>query len=129
MRPPPVAPLEVHLPATAGSVTTARHAVARFSAGRALDDGGIALAVSEAVANAVVHAYPDPAHGEVHLHVSLDGATLVVVVSDDGQGMNHASDGGGMGAGLDMIARTCNSLRIDGDGGGTTLTMRFIRSG
>ena len=127
--PPPVAPLEVHLPATAGSVTAARHAASRFAAGRVHDDGGLALAVSEAVANAVVHAYPDPAGEVVHLRISLEAAAVVVVVSDDGQGMAAESDGGGMGAGLRIIARSCSSLRIDGDGEGTTLTMRFIRSG
>ena len=55
----PLDSLDLELPATAASVPTARHAVAEFSAGQTLDHAAIAIAVSEAVTNAVMHAYRD----------------------------------------------------------------------
>ena len=126
---PHAGPLELHLPAVARSVAAARHAVARFSAGHALDHDGIAIAVSEAVANAVRHAYPGPLGGRVRLHARLETMALIVTVSDDGQGMAVPSETAGLGLGLVLIARLCESLLIDGGGGGTTLTMRFKRGG
>ena len=109
------------------SVTTARHAVARFSAHLAVDHDGIAIAVSEAVANAVVHAYPDRPDGHVRVHASREPGALLIIVSDDGQGIAARSDRGGLGVGLSLIARLCSSLQIDGDGGGTRVTTRFAR--
>ena len=115
------------LAAVAQSVSTARHAVARFSAGLAVDHDAIAIAVSEAVANAVVHAYPDRPDGHVRVHATQEPGALLIIVSDDGQGMAARSDHRGLGVGLSLIARLCSSLQIDGDGVGTRLTMRFAR--
>ena len=109
------------------SVRTARHAVAEFSAGLMVDHDAIAIAVSEAVANAVVHAYPDRSDGHVRVHASQELGALLIIISDDGQGMAAQSDRGGLGVGLSLIARLCSSLQIDGDGVGTRLTMRFAR--
>jgi anti-sigma regulatory factor (Ser/Thr protein kinase) len=50
-----------NMPDASESVSTARHAVALFCAGQALDHEAVAMAVSEAVANTVVHA---DRHGE-----------------------------------------------------------------
>ena len=47
------------LPATLDSVAPARRAVRRFAAGLEVDLDGIVLAVSEAVANVVAHAYAE----------------------------------------------------------------------
>jgi serine/threonine-protein kinase RsbW len=120
-------PLELDLPAVTESVRTARHAVAGFTVDHAVDHVGIAIAVSEAVANAVVHAYPDTPGGHVRLHASLEPEALLIVISDDGQGIAARSDSAGLGAGLTLIARLCSSSQIEGDGGGTTVTMRFVR--
>jgi anti-sigma regulatory factor (Ser/Thr protein kinase) len=109
------------------SVRTARHAIAEFSAGLTVDHDGIAIAVSEAVANAVVHAYPDRPGGHVRVHASQEPGALLIIVSDDGQGMATRSDRGGLGVGLTLIARLCNSLQIDVHGAGTRVTMRFAR--
>ena len=101
----------------------------RFALDHGVDHDGIAIAVSEAVTNAVVHAYPDQVDGQVRLHATLERAGLLIVVADDGQGMAAPSDRGGMGVGLSLIARLCSSLEIESDGGGTQLTMRFTRAG
>ena len=68
----------------------ARTAVACFAAQMdpTLDElGDIKTAVSEAVTNAIVHAYPD-AIGKVNLRVQiLDGNVLEIMVRDWGQGI------------------------------------------
>lgn len=121
----PAGPLELELPAVPSSVATTRHAVAEFCAGQALDHDAVAFAVSEAVANAVVHAYRDGAHGHVRISASLDGGSLLLVIRDDGQGMTPRTDSPGMGVGLAIIASLSCSLEIAGDAGGTRLTIRF----
>jgi anti-sigma regulatory factor (Ser/Thr protein kinase) len=98
----------------------------RFAADHAVDHDGVALAVSEAVTNAVVHAYPDGPGGQVRIHVSVEPLALLVIVSDDGQGLAARSRRGGLGVGLVLIARLCSSLEIDG-AGGTRVAMRFSR--
>jgi serine/threonine-protein kinase RsbW len=125
--PSPVAPLHIELPAVADSVGTARHAVAAFCVGHALDHEGIAIAVSEAVANAVTHAYGDDADGAVRVFADLEPAALLIVISDDGHGITPRTDSPGMGIGLVLIARIATSLQIDDGSSGTRLTMRFAR--
>ena len=127
--PSPAGPLALELPATPTSVTTARHALAEFCAGHALDHEAVALAVSEAVANAVVHAYRGRAEGFVRVSASFDDGALAVVVSDDGPGMMPRMDSPGMGIGLALIASLTSSLEVDQGSDGTRLTMRFAREG
>ena len=126
--PSSVGPLELELPATPTSVTTARHAVAEFCNGHALDHGAVALAVTEAMANAVVHAYRDGNPGLVYVAASLDDGALGVVISDDGQGMTPRTDSPGIGLGLALIANLTDTMQIEHDGGGTRLLMRFVPS-
>ena len=131
MRSPPPrhdAPLRIELPAVRSSVWKARRAVAAFCVGQALDHEGIAIAVSEAVANVVMHAYPDGATGAVRVFADLEPGSLLIMISDDGQGMTRGTDSPGMGVGLDVIARIATSLQIDDDDSGTRLTMRFERA-
>ena len=127
----PLEPLALQLPATPASVSAARRAVADYSSGQALDHAGIAIAVSEAVTNAVLHAYRDGEPGPVHLSASFADGSLVVVVSDDGQGMTPRTDSTGMGVGLVVIAQLATLLEIDGNGQGhgTRVTMSFARAG
>lgn len=108
----------------------ARHAATDFArkqgaAGRALDD--IALAVSEAVTNAVVHAYRDrPAPGDITVSIRRDGHHLVVSVCDDGVGISPRRDSPGLGLGLALIGQLSESLQIRARrGGGTELSMRL----
>lgn len=68
----------------------ARSAVAAFAAqlDPTLDElGDIKTAVSEAVTNAIVHAYPDTL-GKIHLRAAIfDGGVLEVIVRDKGRGI------------------------------------------
>src|SRR4029079_3898430 len=65
----------------------------------------LALAVSEACTNVVVHAYRDhPAPGPVHVSVRLDGEALEVTVADEGGGVRPRGDSPGVGLGLQIMA-------------------------
>ena len=119
--------LDLELPATATSVTTVRHAVAAFCTGQAVNHEAVALAVSEAVANTVVHAYRDRDPGLVYVSARLDDRALVVVIRDDGQGITPRTDSPGLGLGLALMSNLTDSMQIDDDDRGTRLTMRFAR--
>jgi serine/threonine-protein kinase RsbW len=120
-------PLELELPAAPASVTTVRHALAEFCAGQALNHEAVALAVSEAVANIVVHAYRDREPGLVYVSARLDDDALVVVIRDDGLDVTPRTDSPGMGLGLALMSNLTDSMQIDDDARGTRLTMRFAR--
>jgi serine/threonine-protein kinase RsbW/stage II sporulation protein AB (anti-sigma F factor) len=118
------------LPAVPGSVPVLRAAVAEFIAGAGVDQphvDAVKLAVSEAVTNAVMHAYVDADEpGEVRVSTWLSDDTILVVVSDDGLGMMPRLDSPGLGVGLPFIADTADTLDIaSGAGGGTELRMSF----
>lgn len=107
-----------------------RAAVAEFASAAGVREPQLAamkLAVSEAVTNAVMHAYlHDDEPGEVRVVTYLRGATVYVTVSDDGIGMMPRLDSPGLGVGLPFIADTADTLDIDSrEGGGTELRMSF----
>ena len=89
----------------------------------------LALAVGEACANVVVHAYPPGDVGPlvVSAEPAAGGAELVVIVADQGQGMVPRPDSPGLGLGLPLIANLTDRLEIsDGpEGVGTELVMAF----
>jgi anti-sigma regulatory factor (Ser/Thr protein kinase) len=119
-------PTALELPALPASVTEARRVAARLAYSFGADSDAVALAVAEAVGNAVIHAYPERPPGTVRMALSLDSGILVVVVSDDGVGMRPNPDSQGLGIGLPLIAQVSDGVEIAaGAGGGTELRMRF----
>ena len=98
-----------------------------FAVDHNVDDAGVAIAVSEAVTNAVEHAYPHRTRGQVRVDATFETAGLLIIVADDGRGIAAPSDRGGMGAGLSLIGRLCSSVEIESNVRGTRLTMRFAR--
>ena len=71
--------LDVDLPAEPRSPSQARRAVLEALTGIAVDRDAISMVVSEAVTNAVVHAYRDrPQPGRVHVIASLDDDGVAV---------------------------------------------------
>jgi anti-sigma regulatory factor (Ser/Thr protein kinase) len=84
--------------------------------------------VTEAVANAVVHAYPDRAPGQVRLRARLDDELLTVVVADDGVGVSSGRGSDGLGQGLAVIRRLARELEVHSQGG-TRLVMRLQLDG
>jgi serine phosphatase RsbU (regulator of sigma subunit)/anti-sigma regulatory factor (Ser/Thr protein kinase)/PAS domain-containing protein len=118
-------------PAEPGSVASARHDVTAFAAAHGASEalcGDVALAVSEACTNVVVHAYRHrPAGpGEMHVEVASEGHALRVTVEDDGCGVRPRGDSPGVGLGLQIIARTTSAFEVQrSPSGGARLVLRF----
>ncbi|HET6871230.1 MAG TPA: ATP-binding protein, partial [Solirubrobacteraceae bacterium] len=89
----------------------------------------IALAVSETVTNAVVHAYAGQQPGPVRVSCHADGERFVAEVVDEGAGIWLRHDSPGIGHGLAMVGAVADALSIaPGPGGrGTAVTMTFGR--
>jgi len=85
--------------------------------------------VSEAVTNAVVHAYRDyPDAGDIELEARKSDGYLCIYVRDSGLGMRPRPDTPGAGIGLSLITQLAAEVAIrssGGDGAGTELAMRF----
>jgi anti-sigma regulatory factor (Ser/Thr protein kinase) len=120
------------VPAVPENVAPIRHAIVALAERLGADEDvrtDIALAVGEACANVVVHAYPPGDVGPLVVHAARaeDADDLVITVIDQGQGMAPRPDSPGLGLGLPLIANLSDRLEIhDGpDGSGTELTMAF----
>jgi anti-sigma regulatory factor (Ser/Thr protein kinase) len=89
--------------------------------------GAIAVCVSEAITNAVVHAYRhEDRPGRVDVEAELDGDALCVRIRDHGGGLQPRLDSPGLGLGLPLIAKLSSSVEIlTPEHGGTEITMRF----
>jgi serine/threonine-protein kinase RsbW len=125
--------LDLDLPAAPESCPQARHAVRELLAATELDAARVDLAVSEAVANAVLHAYrerdADDEPGRIRVIVVVDADAVHVHVADDGSGLRPRPDNPGLGLGLALIANACDELTIDERDGGTHVRMRFALGG
>jgi serine/threonine-protein kinase RsbW len=119
--------------ATADSVPALRSAVAAFLAAAGTLDTmvqTVKLAVSEALTNVVLHAYPDDAPGPVAVSAVINGGTVEVTIADEGRGMVPRADSPGAGLGLPIIAQLAASVEISHSAGsGTRLRMSFEDSG
>lgn len=117
------------------NVSVARIAVATFAAGADFtipDIEEIKVAVSEAVSNAVLHAYPG-GEGEVTVSVTSQGDELVIEVRDQGCGIpdiEKAKEPGfttvpeHMGLGLSFIESFMDSVSLESEvGSGTAVRM------
>lgn len=89
--------------------------------------GSIAVCVSEAMTNVVMHAYRDmDSPGQIDVEAELDGDSLTVQISDQGHGLEPRLDSPGLGLGLPLIAQFAGSSDIASpERGGTEIIMRF----
>lgn len=109
---------ELEVAALADNVPLVRHALrGLLEACDVPDDrvSDITLAVTEACANAVLHAYTNrhPGTFEVSAWIASDGGELAVVVRDHGAGMAPRVNSPGLGVGLPVMAAIADSLEID----------------
>jgi serine/threonine-protein kinase RsbW/stage II sporulation protein AB (anti-sigma F factor) len=121
--------LQETYPAVDSTVAHARHSVARFAAaaggleGERLD--AVRLAVSEAVTNAVIHAYPDR-DGEVQVSAAVTSRKLQVLVIDSGRGLQAPAENPGLGFGLKLMAEASDDFdAVERAEGGTEVRLVF----
>jgi anti-sigma regulatory factor (Ser/Thr protein kinase) len=116
-------------PAVAEAVPLARRALTDVAAaagagGERLEE--IRLAVSEALTNAVVHAYRGDDIGHFHVTAAVASGELWVLISDDGRGLHAYNDSRGLGIGLSLISGLSDDFAIvTRASGGTEVQMRF----
>ena len=87
----------------------------------------IALAITEAATNAVLHAYRDRlTPGNVTVEAEAGADHVSFAVRDEGSGLAPRVDSPGLGLGLGLIAQVADSADVRAsDTGGTEVVMRF----
>ncbi len=125
-------PLRLRLPAAPERVADVRRSVGGHAGALGAPPDVVAdvrLAVTEACANVVEHAYPDGG-GTLEVIVEQDGGVVVVTVRDRGKGTASASGPPGAGLGLPLIEALATTVAVrEPDGGGTELRMTFPLTG
>ncbi|MEA2444423.1 MAG: hypothetical protein QOJ12_1715 [Thermoleophilales bacterium] len=121
-------------PAVPESVGHLRRGVADFARAQGAKEDvvmAMQLAASEALSNAVVHAFVDSAApGTLTVSAIREGDAICVVVRDDGCGMRPRADSPGLGIGMPLMTGSTQGLTFSEiPEGGTEVTMRFALAG
>jgi anti-sigma regulatory factor (Ser/Thr protein kinase) len=115
-------------PAVGSSVADARRVLADFaaSAGAGAEQvEAVRSAVSEALTNVVLYAYPARI-GHIHVTARLAGGELWVLIADNGCGLHAGAESNGLGLGLAVISQMTDGFSVvERSSGGTELRMRF----
>jgi anti-sigma regulatory factor (Ser/Thr protein kinase) len=110
------------------SAANARSAVARFAAAAGVEGEQlerVRLVVSEAVTNAVLHAYPDT-DGVVEVTAAVAEGELWVLIVDEGRGLRASSPNPGLGLGLKIMERMSDGFMLaERAAGGLEARMQF----
>lgn len=110
--------MELALAARAENIAIVRHALGGLGEAFAVPEqklSDVRLAVTEACANVVVHAYPDGHEGPMEVVVSMDEDRLTVLVRDWGGGIRPRPDSPGLGLGLSLIAALAEQVQLGHD--------------
>jgi stage II sporulation protein AB (anti-sigma F factor) len=119
-------PLQLEMPSRPESVPAARHAVVEYAEHQGADTERVALGVSEAVTNAIVHGYRGLRQGPVRVAARLNGDALLVSVADEGEGIAPTAVGDDSGLGLMLIATVADWMSVESSPErGTRIVMRF----
>ena len=117
--------VELTLPSDSKSVGRARHAVAELAEHLGASEPDVTMAVSEAVGNAVVHAFREGRSGTITVLARHDRGRLLITVADDGIGMTPNPENAGLGFGIPLITKVCDDVRFSSSRNGTQVTMCF----
>jgi anti-sigma regulatory factor (Ser/Thr protein kinase) len=125
----PVAVVGGRLAADAGSVPVVRAAIVGLALAHGAGDRvahRVALAVTEATSNVVLHAYPYGA-GEIDYAADVEPGDLQIVISDEGEGIREDEPSDGLGMGLGIIAQVASDFRMfEGAERGLSVWMRSV---
>ena len=116
--------LEVEIPAEPAQLATARHLIRRWvEANDGADDdcAAFAIAVSEACANSIEHAY-GPGDAIIELRASLVDGIAEVTIRDHGEW--RSPRGGNRGRGIPIMREFMDDVSIERTEGGTTVELR-----
>jgi anti-sigma regulatory factor (Ser/Thr protein kinase)/putative methionine-R-sulfoxide reductase with GAF domain len=116
--------MEVELPAEAGQLATVRHLIRRWVAahgGTDDDCAAFAIAVTEACANAVEHAY-GPGDANIGLRAALENGEASVTVSDFGAWREPRGDN--RGRGIPVMKEFMDDVAIETGDEGTKVELR-----
>jgi serine/threonine-protein kinase RsbW len=123
--------LDITLPSVIDSVPELRAAAREYARANGvglLDD--VALAISEACTNVVMHAYDDEdPDGWLQLSGRRDGDLVCVTVRDHGHGMRSRRRSSGLGLGLTIMSAASDRVRIRESMTGTEVELGFAIAG
>jgi stage II sporulation protein AB (anti-sigma F factor) len=120
--------MRVELASTPDSVPKARHEVTRFADAHEVDTDVLQrmrLAVTEAVANVVVHAYRFGESGVIGLRAACYDDRVDLEVVDSGIGIAPDPDGAGLGFGMGLIGTMADRVEMQTSESGVRITMCF----
>jgi len=131
----------LELPARAANLSLARASVAAFAAQLPLtveDLEDVKVAVSEAVSNVILHAYPHLGEGPVRIEATIRAGVLEVAISDTGKGIADVARArqpafttipDRMGLGFVLMENFMDEVLVDSaPGRGTTVILRKTAS-
>ncbi len=122
--------MELTLAARAENIAIVRHALGGLGEAFAVPEqklSDVRLAVTEACANVVVHAYPEGQEGPMEVVASMRDGSLTVLVRDWGRGIGPRPDSPGLGLGLSLIAALAEQLQLGhNDKEHTEVRMTFV---
>jgi serine/threonine-protein kinase RsbW len=117
----------MRVPATADQLAPMRAAVRTFVAeywpAADRDRTDIALALTEACANVIRHAYPH-GDGDMTVMCRIDDRHLALEIRDQGTGIHPSSSNPGLGLGLPLMHRLADA-NVSSNGTGTIISLRF----
>lgn len=117
-------PLDVRMPAVPGSLFPIRNATRRWLADLGVSSGtssDLVLAIGEAVANVVEHAY-GPRGGEVFVHLAVSRGDVLAMVRDTGRW--RAPRGRFKGRGAKLMSGLSDSVHTEHSDTGTKVVIR-----
>ncbi len=117
--------LRVELEPVPQNVPLARDAASQFAQRVGADHPTVALAVSEAVSNVVMHAFRGKDPRAFRLEAAVEEGCLSVAVIDRGIGMTPNPASPGLGLGLALIGGLAEPVEIASSEEGTSIRMYF----
>ena len=122
--------IQIRRAADAAELTSARQLAARFAHAAGASATDVKLAVNEAIANVIDHAYRDLPPGDFELEIYCENGRLCAIVRDEGSGPIPNPDSDGAGLGLKLIEGLTESHTIVArPDGGTEVRMLFPLNG
>jgi PAS domain S-box-containing protein len=124
----PYPPLQIEKASAAVQLSDIRHQLAAWLRAAAIPDGTVAdivLAVNEACANSIEHAYRGHKPGKVRVECENDGARVHVKIIDKGSWKPAPANPGVRGRGLLLIRAVSHWLEMECTESGTTVDMSF----